>query len=219
MSIRDFVPWDRLERWNATLFVIAAVMFVSAGSLKVLGATTGIEYPMVLLNLGGQGGFVISLFGLLGLYSRLAEQSPKLSGAGAILAAIGAGSFAVAIGALLIVLGLNAVAGTNLPTEVIGILFIPGYLGTILAYISIGVASTRTSVPLRAIGILFLLLIAVPMTRVLGTIILDIDPPRFAGLGLIDVWIPAVLLAVGYLLRSGASSTDHAEPANDAMVR
>lgn len=219
MSISDSVPWNWLERWDARLFLLGAVMLVGAGSLKVLDATLGVEFPLVLLNLAGQGGFVVSLLGVLALYPGLADQSPKLSRGGAVLAAIGAVSFAVAIAALLLVSGLNAVAGTNLPTEVIGILFVPGYLGAVLGYVSVGIASTRTGVPSRTIGVLFLAFVAVPVAQMLGFALFEVSLPQFAGLGVPDIWLPVVLLAVGYLLRSEAPSTGHTEPSNDATAR
>lgn len=219
MSISAAVPWDRLDRWKATLFVVAAGMQIGAGVLVVLQETAGVDFPLVLLNVGGHGGLAVSLLGLLGLYGVLADRSPRLSKGGAVLAAIGAVSFAVGVVALVVVIGLNAGMGTNLPTELIGILLIPGYLGTILAYAAFGVASTRTGVPSRVLGGLFIALIAVPLAQMLGFILLNISLPTFAGLGVVQVYIPAVMLAIGFLLRSRTPGAGHSEGANEATAR
>lgn len=207
------LPWESIEAWRTRLFFGSAASFAIAGTIKATTATTGIAIPDYLLNLFGQGGFVVAFVGLLALYPRLSEQRPRLAKVGAACAALGAVSFTVALLALGILLGLNAIAGTTLPVDPVGALFIPGYLGGVLGFVLYGAAGVRTGVPSSTVGGLFLALVLVPLAQVVGFAVFGVSTsPQLIGLGPVDIWVPAVLLVVTYLLRSSPEPTDASEP-------
>lgn len=198
------------------MFLIAVGGFILGGSIKAIQAATDIALHDYLLNLVGQGGFVVAFVGLLALYPRLSEQRPKLAKVGAVCAALGAVSFTVALVALGGLLGLNAITGMDLPVEVVGLLFIPGYLGGILGFILYGAVGVATGVPSSTVGGLFLALVIVPIAQVIGFAVFSVSTsPQFSGVGPLDIWIPVVLSAVAYLLHSSPEPTDHSEPSTE----
>lgn len=216
MTPNHTIPWESLEKWRAHLFLISVGGFVLAGSTKAIKATTEIALHDYLLNLSGQGGFVVAFVGLLALYPRLSEHRPKLAKVGAMCAALGAVSFTVALVALGGLLGLNAVAGMDLPVEVVGLLFVPGYLGGILGFVLYGALGVRTGIPSATVGGLFLALLVLPIAQVIGFAVLGVSlSPQFFGLGLVDIWIPAVLFVVAYLLRTGPEPTGRSEASTE----
>lgn len=214
------MPWDWLENRSATLFVAAVGMLVAAGAHRVLEATAGVALNDYLLNLTGQGGLVLSLVALLGLYPVLSDRTPRLAKVGAGSGFLGVVSFTVALLVLGAVLAVNAVAGTSLPAEVAGVLFLPGYLGAVLGFLAFGIASVRADAPSRAVGVLLLLVVLVPLTMtvwfaVFGSRLISID---VAGLGLLDIWLPAVLLCVGGLLHNGVRLSDRRDSSGEPMT-
>lgn len=207
------IPWESLEAWRTHLFLGSVVSFVLAGTIKAITATTEIGFSDYLLNLFGQGGFVVAFVGVLALYPRLSEQRPRLAKVGAGCAALGAVSFTVALLALGSLLGLNAIAGTDLPVDPVGLLFIPGYLGGILGFVLYGAVGVRTGVPSSTVGGLFLALVLLPIAQVVAFAVFGVSTSlQLFGLGPVDIWIPAVLLVVAYLLWSSPDPTDRSEP-------
>lgn len=220
MTSNHMIPWESLEKWRAHLFLVSVGGFILGASIKIIKATTEVTPHDYLLNLSGQGGFVVAFVGLLALFPLLSEQRPKLAKAGAVCAALGAVSFTVALVALGGLLGLNAITGMDLPVEVVGILFIPGYLGGILGFILYGVVGVRTGVPSTAVGGLFLALVILPIAQVIGFAVFGVSTSlQFFGLGPVDIWIPVVLSAVAYLLYSSPEPTGHSETPSETVTR
>jgi protein-S-isoprenylcysteine O-methyltransferase Ste14 len=83
--------WRSLERWSATLFLIAG------GVLIVYAALTGLEafLDITVEQKGLEVGHVIGFLGLLGLYPTLADRRPWLARAGAVAAILGVVAFSV----------------------------------------------------------------------------------------------------------------------------
>lgn len=220
MTSNRMVPWELLETWRARLFLVSVGAFALAGTLKVIKATTEIALNDYLLNVTGQGGFVVALVGLVALYPSMSDQRPIMAKVGVVCAALGAVSFTVALVALGGLLGLNAIAGMNLPVKVVGLLFIPGYLGGILGFILYGVVGVRTGVPSTAVGGLFLLLVILPLAQVIGFAVFGVSTSiQFFGLGPVDIWIPAVLSVVAHLLYSSPEATGLSETSNETVTR
>lgn len=185
-------------------------------SIKVIKSTTEIAPHDYLLNLAGQGGFVVAFVGLLALYPRLSEHRPRLAKGGAVCAALGAVSFTAALVALGGLLGVNALAGMDLPVKFVGLLFIPGYLGGILGFILYGVVGIRTGVPSPIVGGLFLALIILPIGQVIAFAVFGVSlSPQFFGVGLVDIWVPTVLLLVAYILHKDPNPAGRSEPSTE----
>ena len=199
---------ESLEKWSAVIFLLAGV-FLLVGTV-VIGLQLLTGDPDLLKNpfeLSPYLGFIISYFGLLGLYPRLADRIP--------LARVSLLLLLVPVIVMLIYIA-TALVGTELPFgEPVSFgAFILFALGIAL----FGVGSYQTEVPSRAVGLSLLALSA-------GWFVL-------LGAGLIDgfpVWQPVAfgtaaimtvaLLAIGYLLRTGTEPTDQTEPTPDTTAR
>lgn len=210
MKLTDKIPWNWLETRSAMFFGAAVGMLLVAGGHKVLEATAGIALNDYILNVAGQGGLALSLVGLLALYPALSAGMPKLAKAGATCIVVGTVSFAVALPTLGVGLAVNAVVGLGLPVEIIGILFLPGYLGAVLGYLLFGIASMWTGVPSRSVGVLLLVLLLLPVTMpvwfaVTGSRLIQGD---IAGLGVLDIWLPLMLLSIAIVLHTRARPSD-----------
>lgn len=141
--------WKRLEARSGTLFLVAgAVVLVYAGLHGVEAATDLVLEPNPF-----EFGYVLGFLGLLGLYPRLADDTPWLARVGAVAAVFG-------------IMGLSAFTVVHL-AELAGVvppggpawfgIFIPFALtGFTVGYLSIGLASLRAAVHTRTVGLLLL---------------------------------------------------------------
>jgi hypothetical protein len=146
MSDKDTVLAP-LEQWSSTLFLVAGALLVVYSVLFAAEAFMD-TYPAVRGSIGPLG-YIVGFAGLLGLYPALADRSPKLAGAGAVFAAIGA------VGWLVSLAGRSGIlSGARGAVDAIEALFI--LLGMILAFLVFSLASIRTDVYSRTVGLLLL---------------------------------------------------------------
>lgn len=188
---------------RASLASVSALAFVVAGLgdlgnevLHQLGSAVVFLDLTILLTYGA-----VTL-GFLGIYSRVAEASPRLSRAGLVAAGITVVSIAVAVVAK-VLLGAEPSGVAVVLSIVVSVSF---YLCSTLSFLLFGVASARTRVPSRAVG--YLLLVAVP-SRILFVVgLTQLASPLYG----------ASMLGVGYLLWTGrfptASGRPRPEPAS-----
>jgi hypothetical protein len=156
--------WDSFERWSATAFLTAGVLWLLDtvllgielfAGVSILG-TPGPLNPVLYVS-----GVVAAIVGLLGLYPGLSGRMPRL-------ARISAGLVVVA-GAATVVLLVWFVTVTllNRPDPP-GVLLILSILVAALGLLLFGIAGVRTGVPSRAVG---LLVLAIPVTLVGGLLL------------------------------------------------
>lgn len=205
-----------LDGRSPTLFLVAG------GLLAVFAALLGYE---ALANTAapedvfGPPGFLFAMVGLLGLYPTLADRTPRLARAGAVVAAVSAvGWFAITV------LAIGEVAGVIPALEAVGPLgpvVIVAAGGTmVLAYLVFGAASLRTGVYARTVG---LLVLAPPV--IFGVMLLQ--AVLFAQFGQFSestmAWSAVAIgggqalvhLGIGYRLQIEGGPTDHGESRAD----
>lgn len=146
MSVRESV-FARLE-------VISPILFVAGGVLVVLYAaglaTMNLLDTELYRTLTDGAGYALAFVGLLGLYPLVADRTPKLARAGAVLAVLGVVGFT-----LLFLEGIVQVAGFEPPAW--DPVKVPAaMLGTLFGWLVFGVAILRSGVRSRAVGLLVL---------------------------------------------------------------
>jgi hypothetical protein len=196
-----------LERWRSTAFLVAAAMFVVDAALLttvVVGSGTSTpDFSQAFIAAGWTAAFV----GLLGVYPGLVDESRWLSRAGAVFAVVGTVVFAVmAVAVVAFATGVvDGDFGTLVP------IFLPGVVfGSVLGFLTFSVASLRSAIHSRLVGVLLLL----PAISVVVNIA---TPPNASGRAAITLGIVCglalTMLAIGYLLRTGRALTADADPA------
>lgn len=190
--------WDSLERWSAAAFLVAGGLLV-ADILLVGVQLVGVSFPHGVLY---SSGLVVSLMGLLGLYPHLAVRAPWVARASAVVIVLPVGAiFAILISTQ--ILPFPRLTGTAIVLVGMGTLYIWGFT-------VVGVAILYTGVPSRTVGLLLLAIVA----TVLGGVILALDvvggDVRDRLFFTLVVILPVLLLAVGYLVRTGSVRPDRA---------
>lgn len=199
--------WESLERWSATAFLVGGLILVLDAALVMANIVTGAEHWLLLGQAFVGAGWAAALIGLLGLYPGLADRNRWLSRAGAVFAVIGVVTFAImAVAVLVYYAGIP-----DGEYDAVSWFFLPGVLiGSVLGFASFGVASLRTGVHSRTIGILLLVPPVLVATNVLRFVV---------GLEAVAITLGIVIgdalamLAIGYVLRTEPTPTDRAEPA------
>jgi hypothetical protein len=193
--------WESLEQWRATAFLVAGGIFVVDAALLAVHMSTGTE-PAALGQAFVGASWTAAFVGLLGFYPSLADRSRWLARAGAVFAAIGAITMA-AMATTSLGYFTGVLAGEL--SEVAMFFLPPVFIGIVLGFGLFGVASLRTGIYSRSVGLLFLLL---PITFLfnVGTGIAGFNPLAKV-LGVVSV-LALTMLAIGYLLRTGSALAD-----------
>lgn len=199
------------ERWGPAAFIV--------GGIGILGTTV-----VASLNIAGvmpstprlaMGPLLFGLWfvfgGLIGLYPRVAHQSPRLS-TGGLWTSGGAwvawtGTLSAAVLVDLTSERTLADPGSWGPPLLAG-----AFVLAVLSFLAYGIASARSATPSRTVG--FLLLI--PVAALLGQAVLlvskivtgEVVAVLQLGFGAVTA---IVLFAVGYLLRGDTGEAPHAE--------
>lgn len=207
MSATNLVPWESLKKWSGAAFIVAGVSRFANSALANLPEVTAMTSPGWALDLTLVLAFGAAFIGLFGLYPRLIERTPKLSRAGLVVVAIGA----VAVTGILI--SLVAFGGETPPGPLALLpMLVLGF--STLGFLLFGVASLRTSIPSRTVGILLLVASATTIGFIVGLTFIHSHM-----LARIDTWVYAgTLLAIGYLLQTRHAPTDRANPAADSAA-
>lgn len=188
--------WESLEKWRATAFLIGGAIFVGDVALVASHVAAGTEPGAFGQALVGAA-WTASFIGLLGMYPSLASRSRWLARIGAAFAVIGGVTMAV-----------MALASLGYSTGILGgalsdvvMFLLPGvFLGIVLGFGVIGVATLRTEVYSRSVGLLFVVLVLTFLFN-LGS--------GIAGFGTLTTVLGVVVvlavtkLALGYQFRTG----------------
>lgn len=132
------------------LFFVAGGLLVVFASLLGLQSFTGTSVPE---DVFGPSGFAVAFVGLLGLYPVLVEETPWSARAGAFFAAVGTVGAAVTAGG-----SLGAALGVlpDEPPAWVGIFMVAMVVGMLPGFVTFAVATLRSSVYPRALGLLLL---------------------------------------------------------------
>lgn len=195
--------WKRLEAQSGTLFLVAGALVVVYAGLHGIEAMT----DMILEPNPFEFGYVVGFLGLLGLYPKLADESPWFARAGAVAAVLG-------------MIGLSAFTVLHL-AELAGVVapggpswfwvFIPlPLIGFVLGYLSIGVASLWADVHTRTVGLLLLapgIIVVVMLVQMLAGWTSQLQA------FVISAGQAMAHLAIGASLKT-KSDSDHREPSS-----
>jgi hypothetical protein len=143
----SIVPWNVLEQWSSTLFLVAGGLMVAHTGVHTFIAFGNANYPLHHEMPFGVVGHVIAFVALLGLYPKVVARSPKLGRGGAGLAVLGTLGWSV-IGAQT----LAETLGVGLPAW-LGVFAILTIGAVILGYLAFGVAGLRTGIVTRTTAI------------------------------------------------------------------
>lgn len=186
---------DWLERRNQSLILLAGVLASVTAALSTVGhLTTAGTDPFEIAI--APFAFLLLFLGVLGLYPRLADRTPRLARTAAAFAVIGA-LFAPLLGVVALADLAGLLAG-DIPTAVLGSHLLGRHAGQV-ALVLTCVGIFRTGAYSRRVGVLLLGPAAV-MLLALMHIILSwpawATPPLVAANAL-------AMLAIGHSLRTG----------------
>lgn len=202
--------WELLEQLSPTLFLAGGGSLVVHAVHHGLEAFVGIEYPLHHEVPFGVAGMILGFIALLGLYPKLADRTPKLSGAGAVLAVFGAvGWFVLGVTALAEELGVEPPAWL----DAFGLLIIGG---VILGYLTFSIASLRTDIVSRVTG---LVLLTPLLVMVMNISIATAGYGSLKGQFAVSSGFAVAHLAIGVALRSEDIPADSAEPVPVGTIR
>lgn len=192
--------FDVLERWSPTLFLASGAVLVFYAIFMGLWAFTDVMPEGHGLEIG----YMLGFLGLLGLYPSLSKRSPWLVRLGAIAA--GCGVFAILYVSVNDFVHLAGLTSDNLPGwQFLKLLPLVGFL---LGYLPIGIASLRSDVYPRTVGVLLLMpgVITVLMLAsiITGHPLLD----RFQTVFVVSAGEAMAHLAIGTTLKTDASTTE-----------
>lgn len=200
--------WSSLEAWSATLFLVASAVFLLNAVHEGIARYTALGGVGFLNAVAYLSALVVTLVGLLGFYPRMADRSPTLARASAVIAVVAA----ISTIALLLWASTTQLLNRPLPP---GSFLIATVSLIVLGVLLFCIASLRTAVPSRTVGVLLLTFVAAWLGS-LGAIVAS-GSSDLVAVSLNGVSF-AILLAVGSLLRTERAATTRAEPAS-AEVR
>lgn len=209
--------WESLEQSSPTTFLIGGGLLLGYAVSKGIYVFTDLS-PIGAFDVAyGTLGLLVVGLGLLGLYPRLRDHAPRLSLAGVVASAIAAAcSIALLIwlaSATLLSGGYPAIP-EDAPVWTVAALFVV-FVTLALGCLLFGAASLRTEVPSTTVG----RLLVVPGCVWIGLLVANVIAPSGQYLGLLAyVPISLALLAIGYLLRTGAIQPDHVGSAPDSIA-
>lgn len=210
MSMREDVLLP-FEQWSPTAFIV--------GGLGILGTSVvgSLDVAGVLSSSGrlAMGPLLFGLWfvfvGLIGLYPRVAERSPRLSLGGVWASGIAWVAWTVTMLAAILV-DITSERTIADPGSWGPPLLAVAFVLALLSFLAYGIATTWSATPSRTLGILLL----IPVAAFLGQAVLLVskivtgEVVAVLQLGFGGI-IAVVLVAVGYTLRNDTGETADAE--------
>lgn len=193
--------WRWFESRRVALFVLAGASLVVFTVVTVAQALTSPDSYAEAREFFRSVGFLFGLLGLLGLYRSLARRRSRIGGAGVLFVVLGV--LGLSISAVWSLAQFAGLATTTLvPTVVLLVLEL---LGVVLGYLAFVVATLRSDVYPRTLGLLLLVPVLVfaagaVLPEVLGSFRAVRLQPVLA------LFLALTHLAVGSLLRAGPAA-------------
>lgn len=219
MRVPDTPHWESLEQRSEILFLIAGGLLVGYATLNGLAVFTDVAYPAVE-DVLGPAGFVVGFLGLLGVYRVFVDRTPWLARIGTVFAICGVAGFAA-----ITVLSFGQLTGlvSGEPPVWFPVVLLIGAIGMILGFTSCGVASLRTGVYSRRVGILLvapatIFALMLSQAALFAQFGLFSETTMQLSAFLISSGQAVVHLSIGYSLRLGGASTDRTVPASDVTI-
>lgn len=189
-------PWQTLERWSPTLFLVGGGLVAGHAAIRGLEAFTAMAPPP---DVFGPVGYFLAIVGLLGLYPALVDRAPRLARAGAAIAVVplvGWSWFSIVAFAELT--GIVSPASEAIP----GPVFIVHVVTLVLTYGLFAVASIRADSSFRLVGGLLLAPPILMSTMVVASVVVDNST---TGAFLVGSLQAVVHLSIGVVLRASAA--------------
>lgn len=210
--------WDTLEQWSPTAFLVAGVLLFGYAVLSGIEMATEITFQTAFKVGYGQIAVFVPVVGLLGLYPRLNDRTPRLSLAGLVATLVAGVGIVVLVvwlvGTTLMMEGYPAIPEDAPAWTAVALILV--FLTLAIGFLLFGIASLRTSVFSRTIGLLLL----VPTVMWIGLIVGNVVAPSGPYLSVFAYTPMSVaLVAIGYLLRTDGMPAGRAEPAPDTTAR
>jgi vacuolar-type H+-ATPase subunit I/STV1 len=216
MTSTGRIPWKALSEWNGQAFLAAAVLLAGVALYKGIGDFTSMTVPSAVDT--GYGGLALlaPVVALLGLYPRIRESAPRLSGAAAVSSVLSAVAVFVIwawfFGTTL-QLGRFPMIPEEAPVWAAAALAL-NFLTLSVGFLLFGIASVRSSNVPKSVGLLLL----IPGIMWIGLIV-NIGVRAIPNMDFYVYIVNAVaVLAVGYLIWTGGQSTGRSDAVDDAIA-
>jgi hypothetical protein len=203
--------WETLERWSPTVFLVAGVLLLGYAIIQGVRTFAGAVVPSALVTAYGGIGLLVPVVGLLGLYPRLRDHTPRLSLAGVVVTIL-SGLLTLALLLWVVVTTLQMGRLPEIPADApawTAAALLLGFLLLAVAFLLFGVASLQTPVVSRTVAFLLLVPTAAWFGLLVGNVIAT---GRYLAV-IAYIPISVALLAIGYILRSRPAPTGRAESA------
>lgn len=207
-----------LEKWSAVGFLAAGALLFGYAVLRGIELVTETTFNTAIMTGYAEVALLPLIVGLIGLYPRLNDSAPRLSLAG-LTAALSAGIGLVVLtgwllGAILTMEGLPAIP-EDAPAWTTAVFFLV-FLTLIAGFLLFSVASLRTGIFSRTVG----LLLVVPPLLWIGFLVGSVVAPAGHALTVL-VYTPmaVALAAIWHHLRTERVSRARTEPMADSPTR
>lgn len=194
-----------LERLRSTLFLAAGTILIPfVVSLFIIGILNAAPQDVTEYRVFAGVGFPLAFLGFLGLYPELVVERPWLTRGGGVFAILGAVTWSLEF----VTVGLPSVP--HVAETALGPVFFPiALLGLLLGPLLFGLASLGSGVHSRQLGMLMLVPSLVWGVNITRFLVFGADPWALPWVLLAEGGAQCLsMLAIGYLLRMEAASTD-----------
>ena len=199
--------WQSLEKWSATVFLLA-------GGLSLVGVILSVGGALMSVSMQGPSsvavfaGVVLSFVALLGLYPRLAKRVPQLARVGILLIL-----FPLIFTFVLLIWHSPELVGVHVPSL---LMFLPSpeivygatFLLTSLGLAVFGVGGLRTGAFSATVSGILLVLAGAWLFLVVAASIYGFPIPQWV-VNVQGGIMGVALLSIGYLWRTATTAAEH----------
>lgn len=199
MVTDDMAGSGWVKEYSSTLFFGAGVLMLAALSISQLRDLSVLSSPQWVHNLLGPLGVAFTAYGLLVFYPWVADAAPRLARASAGLSLIASGAISVAI---LGASGAAVLTETTItsPPDWVPVFYFLTIVCLSLGFLLYGIASVRTRVPSRSVGLAMLVPAVMLAALFIGETMFGLTAylPR-----VVFITTPGFLILLGFIVRVG----------------